>query len=134
MIVRGHQCRLLPATKQTRNFPFQLLLLLLLCIGKGHGYTFLPLPASSRAAARSWGKLRTEILGTGRKASATLPFRDPGAPNTHHDKKQPMILHSATAPSPPTTQAAPSETEEGVEMFMDELGKIDEAMMVRAWR
>ena len=48
------------------------------------------------------------------------------------DKKERMILRSASAPSPPTAQVVPPEPEEGsVEMFMGELGKIDEAMMVR---
>jgi hypothetical protein len=116
------------------SFVMLLLALLLLLAGGADAYTLLPLPASSKAAARSWGKLRTRLLGSGSKPGSTVVRRDAGGPNAPllQDKKERMILRSASAPSPPTAQVVPPEPEEGgVEMFMGELGKIDEAMMVR---
>lgn len=111
------------------SFLFLMLLLLFSLAGWGEAYTLLPLPASSKAAARSWGKLRTRLLGSGSKPGSTVLRRDAGGPNT--PVKERMILRSASAPSPPTAQVVPPEAEEGgVEMFMDEIGKIDGAMMV----
>ena len=108
-----------------------MVLLLLLLASCGEAYTLLPLPASSKAAARSWGKLRTRLLGSGSKPGSTVLRRDAGGPNT--PLKERMILRSASAPSPPTAQIVPPEAEEGgVEMLMGELGKIDGAMMVCA--
>lgn len=135
---RPGQSRLRAIVHTAASFSFVLmlamLLLLLLASGGADAYTLLPLPASSKAAARSWGKLRTRLLGSGSKPGSTVVRRDAGGPNVPllQDKKERMILRSASAPSPPTAQVVPPEVEEGgVEMFMGELGKIDEAMMVR---
>ena len=48
------------------------------------------------------------------------------------EKRERMILHSVsgTAPSPTTS---PEAAEDGVELLIDELGKIDEAMKVCSW-
>jgi len=132
---RPGQSRLRAIVYTAASFSFVMLLamLLLLLLARGaDAYTLLPLPASSKAAARSWGKLRIRLLGSGSKPGSTVVRRDAGGPNASllQDKRSERAF--ASAPSPPTAQVVPPEVEEGgVEIFMGELGKIDEAMMVR---
>ena len=124
-------------------------LLLALCLALlatlGNGYTLLPLssPASRAASARSWGQLRNRLSFGGRKptaqalpgasnvlGSASVRREASSSPNAPllKEKRERMILRSSSPAASPEAAVA---AEEGVELLMDELGKIDEAMMVR---
>lgn len=122
------------------------LCLALLLATLGNGYTLLPLssPASRAASARSWGQLRSRLSFGGRKptaqalpgasnvlGSASVRREASSSPNAPllQEKRERMILRSSSPAASP--EAAVPAAEEGVGLLMDELGKIDEAMMVR---